>query len=54
MKYEVTVRVNGRVTYTVDAESPEEAVTKANELTSEEDFGALEDIDWETKEPEKI
>lgn len=47
MKYDVSVRVWGYVTATVEAESDEEAKRLAAEAVSEMDFGTLRDIEWE-------
>lgn len=45
MKYYVIMRVNGRFTCEVEAESLEDAKTKAGDAYSDADFGALECID---------
>lgn len=51
MIYEIPVRFEGRIMYTIEADSEEDAMAKAEELAEEADCGLLEDIDWETKRP---
>lgn len=48
-EYEVTMLVTGRFRVRIRAGSPEEAERKAEYACQEADFGALEDIDWETR-----
>ena len=46
-EYIVPVRFTGYVEYEVTANSKEEAADKANELAENDNFGELEDIEWE-------
>lgn len=48
MKYTVNLRVTARMCVDVDADSPEEAIQKANDIMSDANCGPLSDIDWET------
>lgn len=48
MKYTVNLCVTARMCVDVDADSPEEAIQKANGIMSDADCGPLSDIDWET------
>lgn len=47
----IPVRVTGKVELTIEAKTPEEAQELANDKVSEMDFGELEDIEWEPKDP---
>lgn len=47
MKYDVSVRVWGYVTATVEADNGDIAKHMAAEAVGEMDFGALRDIEWE-------
>ena len=49
--FEVPVRFVGRIVYTVEAETAEEAMKLAEEMGGEADCGNLEDIDWCAKAP---
>lgn len=48
MVFVTPVRFSGNVEYTMRAQSEDEAMESANALAAEDDFGELEDIDWET------
>ena len=47
--YTIPVRVTGRKEYAITAESEGEAMRIAEEKAGEDDFGELEDIDFEAK-----
>lgn len=47
MNYWVTFKIKGRFVASVDAESVEEAVKKAQDEYIDADFGALEEIEGE-------
>lgn len=44
--YEVSIVVNARYYVSVEANSPEEAKEKANDIFEEADIGELECVDW--------
>lgn len=46
MTYWVVFHVTGKCEIKVAADSPMEAIKEANHIAGEEDFGALENIDW--------
>ena len=48
MKHYVTLAVSGTITVEVDVDDIEYVDEAACEVTSEVDFGALENIEWET------
>ena len=48
MKYTVNLCVTARMCVDIDADSPEEAIQKANDIMSDANCGPLSDIDWET------
>ena len=48
MKYTVNLCVTARMRADIDADSPEEAIQKANGIMSDANCGPLSDIDWET------
>lgn len=50
-EYCIPVRVTGKVELHLTADSPEDAKEMADEAVSDTDFGDLEDIEWNVKDP---
>lgn len=49
--YCIPVRVTGKVELHITADTLEEAKEMADEAVSDTDFGDLEDIEWDVKDP---
>lgn len=47
MNYTIDIRVTGEMHISVNADTKEQALSKANDIMTETDFGELSEINWD-------